>query len=993
MNMKDKAQPMLGAAIKIIGVSTLALVVAGAANAQSAPAPTPAKVPDTNDIVVTGFRASLDKALSLKRLSVGSVDAIVAEDISKFPDQNLAESLQRIPGIAVNKDGGEGREITVRGLAGQFTAVRVNGMEAQASTFLAGSGGGANRERSFDFNLFASELFRSLVVHKTAEASIDEGSLGAVVDLNTGHPLGAKAGLHGAVSGQGAYNDLSKNTGPKASGLINWRNAAGTFGINFSAAYSKTNTLELGNNTTRWAQAVFNSVTTGGVTTNCFANKLYVPSAACDQAALSFHPRIPRYGIITHDRERQGYTGAIEWQPSSKTHLEIDGLYSRYHEIRTEKWAEILFRNNEAGINVVNPTYDANGNMVSATFNNAFDRHENFYMDQRDSFYQVSGKLDQQLSENLKATLSGGMSKADENIPIQTTVAIDNLTPAGIGASQGYSYNYTNQAFPVLTFGTGASDPTNPANYQFTLLRDRPTDITNEFKTAKLDLEWKIAHGFKARVGGVYRQFDYNTVSAFRDSQACTKAGAAPAWGPGTSAICTSANNGYSLTANNIGTDLITLGNNGQPGGTTSSFVVANLASAAAFSNLYNLPALQSLDAGNNRSITEKVKGGYLQVDADGELLHLKYALSAGMRYVATDLTSTALSVVPDVNKVNQLVPTTVGNTYDNWLPSFNLNLYPTKNVIVRAAVAKVLTRPSLGNLSPGATVDSFNFKVTFNNPKLLPAVATNYDLGVEWYFAPQSVLSISAFSKQVQNGTQSVVTQGTFASTGLPSSILATGTPGYNAVNGVSGTDNWSITTITNSPTTSTIKGLEFGVQAPFRFLPGVFKRFGIIANATVTDSQSSPTVVGADTTTKAGTPAVAATKTTPAVAAVTGGLVVPAAVVVNSTYVGASKLLYNVTLYYEDSRFGARVSYAYRGPYYDATSATNGNVFDGYTATKTVDASIRFTVLKNLDLTLDGNNLLDNYVYHYTDATAQRNYESFHTGRNIVFGARLKF
>lgn len=992
MHITFKSDRTYGAAIRLVGVSALAIMTASTAFAQASSqkttaAPVPATA-DAPDIIVTGFRASLDKALSMKRLSVGSVDAIIAEDIAKFPDQNLAESLQRIPGIAVNKDGGEGREITVRGLAGQFTTTRVNGMEAQASTFLAGSGGGANRERAFDFNLFASELFRSLVVHKTAEASLDEGSLGAIVDLNTGHPLGAKAGLHGAVSAQGSYNDLSKQTGPKFSGLLNWKNAAGTLGINVSAAYSKQNTLELGNNTTRWAQAVFNSVTVGGVKTNCFSATLYVPSAVCDAAALSFHPRIPRYGIITHNRERQGYTGAIEWQPSSKTHVEIDGLYSRYHEIRTEKWAEILFRNNEGSIDVANPTYDAKGNMISATFNNAYDRHENFYMDQRDSFYQVSGKWDQQFSDTFKATLSGGVSKADENIPIQTTVAIDNLTAAGVGAGQGYTYDYTNMASPVLTFGTGTSDPTNPNNYQFTLLRDRPTDITNQFKTAKLDFDWEVTQGYNIQFGGVFRQFDYNTTSAFRDSQACPTKGGAPAWGPGTAAICTSANNGCLLSANSaITTDLVTLGNNGQPTGTTNSFVVANLASAAAFSNLYNLPALQTLDAGNNRSVTEKEKGAYFQVNAKGDLFHLRYALNAGVRYVSTDLSSSALTTSLNAAKVTVLTPVTATNSYNNWLPSANLNLYPTKNLVLRAAAAQVMTRPSLGNLSPGVVVDPFNFKVTFGNPQLLPAVATNYDVGAEWYFAPQSVISIGYFSKGVQNGTQSVVTSGTFASTGLSTSLLASGTPGYNAVNGVSGTDKWSITNIYNAPTTSQINGFELGLQAPFRFLPGIFKRFGIIANATFTDSQSSPTVVGAATTTVAGTPAKGA------VAKVVGGLVTPAATVVNSTYVGASKTLYNVTLYYEDSRFGARISYAYRGPYFDATSATNGNVFDGYSATRTIDASLRLTVMKNIDLTLDGNNLLDNYVYHYTDANAQRNYESYHTGRNIVFGARVKF
>ena len=156
-------------------------------------APVEEQVPaEEQDIVVTGFRRSLEQALTMKRDSVSAVDAIVAEDIAKFPDQNLAESLQRIPGITIQRDGGEGRAITVRGLGAQFTRVRVNGMETVATST---DGASANRDRAFDFNVFASELFSSIVVHKTAEASLDEGSLGAVVDLNTGNPLGGKAGF------------------------------------------------------------------------------------------------------------------------------------------------------------------------------------------------------------------------------------------------------------------------------------------------------------------------------------------------------------------------------------------------------------------------------------------------------------------------------------------------------------------------------------------------------------------------------------------------------------------------------------------------------------------------------------------------------------------------------------------------------------------------------------------------------------------------------
>ena len=970
-----------------LGLGT-ALVAPTTAFAEAAPAPSPAEAaaPST-EIIVTGFRKSLEAALNLKRNSTSAVDAIVAEDIAKFPDQNLAESLQRIPGISIARDGGEGRQISVRGLSGQFTTVRVNDMEAQASTFNAGSGGGANRERAFDFNLFATELFKSLVVHKTAEASIDEGSLGAVVDLNTGHPLGAKDGLHGAISAQGYYNDLSTKLSPKFSGLVNWKGLDGTLGINASVAYSKGKTLELGNNTTRWAQAAFKSVTLGGTTTNCFnAGGLYVSSAPCDQATLSFHPRIPRYGIISHDRERLGLTSAVEWQPSDRTHLEVDGLYSRYKEIRTEKWAEVLFRTNEAGIAVINPTYDANNNMISGTFNNAFDRHENYYQDQRDSFWQVSGKLEQQFTDTLKATLSGGGSKAVQDVPIATTLMLDNLSAAGAANSQGYSYNYTNMSSPVLAFGTGTSDPTVASNYQLTTVRDRPTKITNEFKTVKLDLAWEVAKDYKMSFGGFYRQFDFATISGIRDSGVCSAKGATPAFGGGTSAICTSALAGYPLGSfPAITTDLVTLGNNGQPAGNSNSFVVANLASGTAFADLYNRSSAPTTDIGNNRAVTEKEKGFYLQVDAKGTMVGLPYAINAGVRYIKTDVVSTGYNLSATTPVV--ALPTTLTNSYSNWLPSINVNVFPRDNVILRFAVASVMTRPSLGNLSPSASIDQVNLKITYGNPGLLPSVATNYDLGLEWYFAPASLLSVTAFSKNVQNGTQSTSLTGqTFASSGLSTGVLNPTLPGYQNAVTQGDPGSWQIVRTTNSPNTSTIKGLEFGLQLPFRFLPGALKHFGAVFNLTLTDSKVDYCSLQLPATAVA-----AGTKSGLATSAVSCSVASPSAI--SGPFVNASKTQYNMTLYYEDDRFGARMSYSYRGPYYDSVSSGNTNIFDGYAAYKTLDASVRFTAMHNLDLTVDANNLLDSYVTHFTDQNAQRNYEYYHTGRVVTFGARLKF
>ena len=150
------------------GAFAVSLLVAAGAHAQTAPAADAEGTSEVEQIVVTGYRSSLSKALGVKRASIGAVDAILAEDIAAFPDQNLAEAIQRLPGVTIDRVGGEGHQITVRGLNADFTRVRINGVEAIAT-------GGGNRSRGFDFNVFASELFNSITVRKTQSADISEG--------------------------------------------------------------------------------------------------------------------------------------------------------------------------------------------------------------------------------------------------------------------------------------------------------------------------------------------------------------------------------------------------------------------------------------------------------------------------------------------------------------------------------------------------------------------------------------------------------------------------------------------------------------------------------------------------------------------------------------------------------------------------------------------------------------------------------------------------
>ena len=174
---------------------------------------------EIGEVTVTGFRQSLRNAIDVKRRSDVMMDAINAEDIADFPDANLAESLQRLPGIALDRDNGEGRSITVRGLGSDFTRVRLNGLETLSTAAASDSGTAPNRGRGFDFNIFASDLFSSLEVRKTASAEVDEGSLGATVDLVTGKPLDYKE-RRIALSAEDAFYENGGTHNPRVAALF-----------------------------------------------------------------------------------------------------------------------------------------------------------------------------------------------------------------------------------------------------------------------------------------------------------------------------------------------------------------------------------------------------------------------------------------------------------------------------------------------------------------------------------------------------------------------------------------------------------------------------------------------------------------------------------------------------------------------------------------------------------------------------------------------------
>jgi len=346
------------------------------------------------DIVVTGFRASLRSSISAKRNSNVQIDAINAEDIADFPDANLAESLQRLPGVSIDRDNGEGRTITVRGLGGDFNRTRLNGMEALATSGSNDSGTTPNRSRAFDYNTFASELFSSLKVQKSSSAETDEGSLGATIDLTTGRPFDYKAKTL-ALSVEDNYNENGKKHQPRIAGLISSKTSDGRFGALISAAYSQTDNRIDGyarqagqqdylyrssdflgaENPQRAGFSAPAGTTFGTAITNPQAiafqtgsdpaayAKLY-PGAPYNTAGRFDDSivRIPALATIQEQRvknDRLGLTGSLQWQIGDRTLLNVDGVYSRFHNESTN------YQISSVGLN---------RNNTNATYNTAVGR-------------------------------------------------------------------------------------------------------------------------------------------------------------------------------------------------------------------------------------------------------------------------------------------------------------------------------------------------------------------------------------------------------------------------------------------------------------------------------------------------------------------------------------------------------------------------------------------------------------------------------------------
>ena len=910
-----------------------AAVIGALSAAPTAAQEEPARDAPKDEIIVTGFRRSLQEALNIKRDETGAVDAIVAEDIADFPDLNLSESIQRVPGVAITRDAGEGRQVSVRGLGPQFTRVRMNGMETLATTGGTDAAGGTNRARAFDFNVFASELFNSITVRKSASASVEEGALGATIDLQTALPFDYE-GFTLAASAQGHYNDLSDTIGPRAALLLSDR--WGDFGALVSVAYSQRQALEDCASTARWQNGTGAGAGFGAETTTYTLAELNA----------AFHPRIPRYDVYEHDQERLGVTAALQWKPSDATSVTLSGLYAHFDGTRSEAFLEApVFSTTGAaaigGVTVTDAAIEGTS-LVYGAFNGVDIRSELRRDELSTAFKQLTLNVDHSFADWFAVRAMAGTAESDHDNPVQTTLLFD------ANNINGYVYDFrSNNRLPLIAYG--ATDVQNPATWTLSQIRLRPQTALNTYDTVQGEFTLSPTDLMSISGGLSWRSYQFETTELRRSNG-------------------TSANLEATLPAFTVSTpissysQLLSLSGRGLnlPSGLPTTWLVPDIDAAASLWDLYNTsvfpmgiqPAL-----GNNNSVGEDSWGAFLQIDWSA--LGGRLRGDAGLRYVDTSQTSAGYTFTAGVPLLS-----TVERDYTNTLPSMNVVAEPFDDLLIRFSAARVMSRPGLGFLTPGAavSVSGSNRTVTAGNPYLDPTKADAYDASIEWYFTDGGLLSFAYFIRDIDTFVQTVREDLPFTGNplGLPDSVATAACPGGVNTATCNPSLNWQFNLPRNTPG-GPVKGFEIAAQLPFFFLDGFWSNFGVLGNYTQVKSDI-------DYVNSTG------------------------AVILTGPLIGLSRKSYNATAYYEDDRFSARGSLAYRSAYPTTLPGRNGNATEETAATLNIDAAMRYNISDQIALTFEALNLTNEANDQYL--TPDDRLSFYHVfGRSYFVGARFTY
>ena len=711
------------------------------------------------EIVVTGIRASLNAASDIKRNAQGVVDAISAEDIGKFPDTNLAESLQRITGVSIDRSNGEGSTVTVRGFGPEFNLVLLNGRQMPTSTL--GDGASAPASRSFDFANLASEGVAGVEVYKSGRATLPTGGIGSTINIKTPRPLD-RPGLKGSVAVKGVY-DSSRNEGdpitPEISGIISDTFADGLFGIAVSGSWQKrkasVNQANVG-----WRDGYLGSENNWGSLPQAgdprFANIENRPGPN-DVYQVQQNAS---YDLNDIERERLNGQIVLQVRPADNLTATFDYTYSRN---------TVQVRNSNVGIWF-------NFNDVSSAWTDGPVAGPKFYSEQfganegKDLSYSGSLVENQSTNKSLGANLAwdgpGGLrleldahhstAESGANNPYGTSTSVG----TAVFGVRSQTVDYTND-LPIISVemhpGINALDA---GNIQATGNAFRNAYFKDRINEGQLrgsyDFEGSILDSLD--FGVTYIENKVRSAYGFIQNDT---------WGGST-------------TKDQLSDDLFTLETlpdkfKGLSGAGDAAmlqqFYTFNFEKMVGF-----LDDLNGICGGDgnclssftvDRRIRERTIAPYLQANLAFDVANRPAHFRAGVRYEKTKVRSSALVPIPtgtqwvSANEFNLTYGTgsdftTFRGDYDNWLPAIDVDFEPIENVKLRASYSHTITRPDYASMQGGRTVDQL-FRIgggtgSQGNPGLLPYKSKNIDLSAEWYYAPSSYLSVGFFDKRVRN-------------------------------------------------------------------------------------------------------------------------------------------------------------------------------------------------------------------------------------------------
>lgn len=713
------------------------------------------------EVVVTGIRASMERSMDVKRNAAGVVDAISSEDIGKFPDTNLAESLQRITGVSISRSNGEGSQVTVRGFGSGNNMVTLNGRTMPAGGTFNGGGGDS---RSFDFANLASEGVSGVEVYKTGKADITTGGIGATINILTAKPLD-KDGFVASI-GAKAVMDTTNRTGddvtPEISSLFSWANDDSTFGVALSLSHQERDSGTVGATVNDWGIYTWDDI---NAPARAWNNPDTVVRNAPDQGQLYSRFFDLRYEFTDTQRTRDNGQLTLQFAPTDEFKATVDYTYAeneiKEHLGQTGNWMqqgariqEVEFDNQEIATMIyARETYP---NAIDEGFEQNWREQTNTLESVGVNFeYQIDAltlKLDIHDSE-MHSRGTGPWGTGSVRMALGAPTVVEREWWFG-GEFPTYMNQYDDSRRGTAN-GNGIVDSGDVGS---TMLNLNQADQKSTVTQVKFDGSWDFENG----------RFDFGLET--REMESHTQR-----YETGNVALGNWDAN-YPGEFGDIVKPFDIQGEfedwNPKPG---NGFIAnaADMYRAAMQIPRYQgfLPATMNKAADNR--VLEETTAAYFQFALEGNLGNMPFNLLTGLRYETTDVSSSSLAagysyIWEDNNDVSIRVdpskPSTLASAkadYDNLLPSLDLTVHITDDIVGRFSTSKTIARAGLGSLGVSASGFGGGGGSTFlgarptanaSNPALLPLESTNFDVSVEWYYDDASYVSLGLFEKNVQN-------------------------------------------------------------------------------------------------------------------------------------------------------------------------------------------------------------------------------------------------